>query len=279
MSNYTVDKHERNGFTVTIEYDPDCPSPRDDDSPGAQLALFARHYTFPNDPGLDPEDFTGWADMAACLRREHGAVHIMAVHMMDHSGLYFRASDLGTGSAFPEDPGRWDSGCIGFAYVDREVWEDTQGTDWQNAFTAGPEAYAEQARMARSLIISDVEQYGMYVNGECFAYTVTDRYGEILDDCAGFIGIEYATSEADMAADWLKHVAKCSGELDRTAGQITHTGPCPLHDPAARLEAIRASLRREDVSYGELAELQGLTAHIEPGDIELLEAAGVPEHP
>jgi hypothetical protein len=31
------------------------------------------------------------------------------------------------------------------------------------------------------------------------------------------------------------------------------------------------------MSYGELAELQSLAQHIEPGDVELLEAAGVPE--
>lgn len=47
--------------------------------------------------------------------------------------------------------------------------------------------------------------------------------------------------------------------------------------PEQRLEAIRASLRAEDVSYGELAELQDLTPHIGAGDTELLEAAGVPE--
>jgi hypothetical protein len=46
-----------------------------------------------------------------------------------------------------------------------------------------------------------------------------------------------------------------------------------------RLEAIRASLRAENISWGELAELQALAAHIEPGDTELLEAAGVPEYP
>lgn len=45
-----------------------------------------------------------------------------------------------------------------------------------------------------------------------------------------------------------------------------------------RLEYLRGELRAERISYGELAELQGLAEHIEPGDVELLEAAGVPEH-
>lgn len=47
--------------------------------------------------------------------------------------------------------------------------------------------------------------------------------------------------------------------------------------PKARLEELRAALRAENISYGELAELQSLSDHIDPGDVELLEAAGVPE--
>lgn len=45
----------------------------------------------------------------------------------------------------------------------------------------------------------------------------------------------------------------------------------------ARLEYLRGELRAERISYGELAELQSLAEHIPAGDIELLEAAGVPE--
>lgn len=44
-----------------------------------------------------------------------------------------------------------------------------------------------------------------------------------------------------------------------------------------RLEYLRQELRQERISYGELAELQSLAKHIDPGDVELLEAAGVPE--
>ena len=44
-----------------------------------------------------------------------------------------------------------------------------------------------------------------------------------------------------------------------------------------RLEYIRGELRAERISYGELSELQSLVEHISPDDVELLEAAGVPE--
>ena len=44
-----------------------------------------------------------------------------------------------------------------------------------------------------------------------------------------------------------------------------------------RLEYLIGELEAERISYGELAELQSLVEHIEPGDVQLLEAAGVPE--
>lgn len=46
-----------------------------------------------------------------------------------------------------------------------------------------------------------------------------------------------------------------------------------------RLEYLRQELRAQRISYGELAELQSLAEHIDAGDTELLEAAGVPEFP
>jgi|TARA_R110000851_G_scaffold196444_3_gene347407 hypothetical protein len=50
-----------------------------------------------------------------------------------------------------------------------------------------------------------------------------------------------------------------------------------MKDIKERLEYLRQELRQERISYGELAELASLAEHIEEGDVELLEAAGVPE--
>ena len=44
-----------------------------------------------------------------------------------------------------------------------------------------------------------------------------------------------------------------------------------------RLEYLRGEIEAERISMGEIAELQGLTDYIEPGDVVLLEWAGVPE--
>lgn len=45
-----------------------------------------------------------------------------------------------------------------------------------------------------------------------------------------------------------------------------------------RLEYLRAEIRAERISYGEIAELQSLAEYIANNDVELLEWAGVPEN-
>lgn len=44
-----------------------------------------------------------------------------------------------------------------------------------------------------------------------------------------------------------------------------------------RLEYLRGEIEAERISYGEIAELQSLSEHIDPDDVLLLEWAGVPE--
>lgn len=46
-----------------------------------------------------------------------------------------------------------------------------------------------------------------------------------------------------------------------------------------RLEYLRGQIHDECISYSEIAELQSLADEIDPGDVELLEWAGVPEFP
>ena len=45
-----------------------------------------------------------------------------------------------------------------------------------------------------------------------------------------------------------------------------------------RLEYLREELRAERISYGELHELQTLAPYIDKNDVELLQAAGIPEN-
>lgn len=51
----------------------------------------------------------------------------------------------------------------------------------------------------------------------------------------------------------------------------------PTPEILQRLEYLRAELRAERISYDDLAELQSLAPYISVDDVELREAAGLPE--
>lgn len=78
------------------------------------------------------------------------------------------------------------------------------------------------------------------------------------------------------------------GSLHRAANRLIRAGLLEMPErpggwehysltTAGRLEALRAAIRAESISYGELAELQALAPYIEGGDTELAEWAGIPE--
>lgn len=82
-------------------------------------------------------------------------------------------------------------------------------------------------------------------------------------------------------ANFLHDVLGIRAKLDRNTGKLTDffSPRCSLDEKQIkeRLEYLRGELRAERISYGELAELQSLVEHIDKDDVELLEAAGVPE--
>lgn len=97
----------------------------------------------------------------------------------------------------------------------------------------------------------------------------------------------YDTAEAffTQAPRGLVRCGTCGRVWDEVNGNAAPAARCPFeydHDdestPAERLEYLRGEIRAERISQGELDELQGLAEHIDPGDVELLEWAGVPEH-
>ena len=62
-----------------------------------------------------------------------------------------------------------------------------------------------------------------------------------------------------------------------TLNKILEIGVYKMENIKKRLEELRTELRNECISYGELAELCSLAEYIDKDDVELLQAAGVPE--
>lgn len=81
----------------------------------------------------------------------------------------------------------------------------------------------------------------------------------------------------DIGHIWIKFSKYQFGKLQELTSDVIMPNLIKKVSPKTRLEQIRKKLKAERISYGDLAELQSLSKYIAIDDVELLEAAGVPE--
>lgn len=187
----TIETITQGDYTISIDVDYDVESPHDDASPAARLVLNGgRNYSLPNDAGIDFGGFEGWSAVADELARHHGAIMVTPVWVYDHSGIALKAG----ARTYPFDC-QWDSAQVGFAYITQETYKDCTG----KRYVGRPSQY----KRAAELIQTEVEVYGKYVNGECYAYVIEDADGEIIDSCGGYIGFDAVTEAATEYIDSL----------------------------------------------------------------------------
>lgn len=207
MSDNVADTEEYRGCTIEILYDMSGGgSPREWDN--LTTFVFAKHrcYNMPNEVDFDFDGYNEWKHewetirsrytketapsyaewCVTTLKEQHGALFVRPVYMIDHSGVAYRMGDSeDSGNPF-HDP--WDSGQIGYIIITPKGVEMC-GTP--------PELFEQVARQ-------DVEQYGMWANGEVYGWAALDPYGETIESCWGYIGHDewdYMKSEARSAID------------------------------------------------------------------------------
>jgi hypothetical protein len=125
--------------------------------------------------------------------------------MLDHSGVTYWTAELGTSSRHWSDSAGWDSGAVGYAYINRARWDAMMGADTDMS-------------TAVEAIDGEVKEYADWASGNVWAYRVlkpcdhTDEHdsdeeradcphAEEVDSCYGFIGDpSYAWEVARAAA-------------------------------------------------------------------------------
>ena len=118
-------------------------------------------------------------------------VKIMPLYLYDHSGL-----SMSTGSFIGRSPhAEWDSGRVGFIYMDKE----TAMSDLGNVTEANWKEAAERIMKA------DVQEYDNYLTGEIYGYQLYEGLRET-DSCWGFNpGTEEITEVLKMElSGWLE---------------------------------------------------------------------------
>lgn len=172
--------------------------------------IYGKHRSYDIGDGEPPTDEMralergGITLLYRWLRRCKGVVAFTKLGMIDHSGVSFYAVPLGSSATHPMDYGGWDSGPVGYAYVDRAGLED-MGTD---------EADAER------IMLAEIEEYNDWSQGNVWGFVVTKPcdhadqhvsdediarcpHAENVESVWGFIGDpEYALTEGRATAGW-----------------------------------------------------------------------------
>ena len=179
------ERFTHNGLLITIEQDTDCSSngPREWDNVGTMVCWHSRYGLGDEHPDCSPGDYLlalmqerEYKLHRYCVPDEIAPKHLQAyinkhyvvlpLYLYDHSGLSMSTSAFGC---------PWDSGQVGFIYVERT------NTDYSDP-VAG--------------LTAEVEIYDQWLRGDVYCYTVEDSEGDIIDSCCGLYGYDYCRQEA-----------------------------------------------------------------------------------
>lgn len=107
---------------------------------------------------------------------------ILPVYMYDHSGISLSTRPFHC---------PWDSFQVGFIAATREACQDA--FSWSRLTQ-------KRRNIVKRYLEDEVETLSQWCNGECFRYTITDKEGEELDSCSGFIGLDSVKEAANEYA-------------------------------------------------------------------------------
>lgn len=106
---------------------------------------------------------------------------VLPLYLYDHSGLSMSTGSFGCS---------WDSGQVGFIYVESESKE-------YDDLEAG--------------LKGEVETYNQYLEGDVWGYIIEASDGETLGSCSGFYGFNHCKSEAEhIVSSYPKQLALCA---------------------------------------------------------------------
>jgi len=168
--------------------DNDPCDPRNDDNIGVMVCFHKRYTLGDHDQKRNgkylvtetSDQFQGWQELEAYLRKENHAVVVLPLYLYDHSGISIRTYKHGYHA-------NWDCGQVGFIYITKEKMKKEGMTKKQ----------------IEKYLIGEVETYDQYLQGDVYCI-VCEKYNKDkepidYDTCGGYYGYEYA--EKALATD------------------------------------------------------------------------------
>jgi hypothetical protein len=184
-----VDTLERPyGYKIRISFDEDPSNPRTDFDNFGTFVLSHKKYRVANETEIDFEQFNNWEAIKKTIIKENGPCIILSVYMYDHSGVALSTVREGV---FAD---QWDSGILGFIFVSHKTI--------RKEFSL---KHVSKKALAKSheILVSEVEIYGYYLNGNVYDYDILDANSEMIEgaSCCGFYGYDHEKSGLIEAAE------------------------------------------------------------------------------
>ncbi|GFE67101.1 hypothetical protein [Litoreibacter roseus] len=164
--------------TIKIFHDPTPENPREFDNLGTMTCWHRRYRLGDDHSHEDPHAFlASLAEMSDATdasfdqlysRASRKAV-ILPLYLYDHSGITMNT----TGFHCP-----WDSGQVGFIHVSLDPVREAYGVQ---------RVSKSLRENVENILRQEVAAYDDYLTGNCFGF-VTERDGEEIDSCWGFLG-------------------------------------------------------------------------------------------
>ena len=179
---------EYKGYTIKIESEEDSMNPRIDWDNGTTMVCQHKRYSLGDkNHGVDLDGCNDWADVEQAIIDQKSPIVILPLYLYDHSGITMNTTGFSC---------RWDSGQVGFIFVDEEKAEMIGWTKEyaETISKSDNEKYKGKTReeILTDFMLSDVEIYDNYITGQVYRFYIEDKDGEEIVDgsCGGFFGYD-----------------------------------------------------------------------------------------
>lgn len=170
----TIELEDEN-ITIEIFQDCDTENPREAFDNLSTFAFF--HRNFKNESPLNPLNYRGWDDMRKYIEKNLDAI-CLPVYLYSHGGDTIATTPFSC---------PWDSGRLGYVYVEREKVRKEWGCK---------RISPKLQKQIENTLKGEIETFNQYINGEVYGYVIKQN-GEEIDSCWGFYGLDYCKKEAE----------------------------------------------------------------------------------
>jgi hypothetical protein len=178
-------EHDKKHWLVQVVPDMDAFNPRED-LDHAWTWTTTERAGYSDKGAMDIDD---WYDMEKAEREKYIAYPLA---LLRHSGdtIY-----VGSGEHWA-DPGGWDSGCMGVAYITKKKAVHEWGCVWKHGEVVkqGVKLTKKVREKAFACLKAEVAEMNMFLHGEVYGVIVTCLETEEDDSCWGF----YCDSRKDI---------------------------------------------------------------------------------